>query len=78
VPIPATAPGPPTASVYRDPLLDDTSPLASPATEEDLYVGPSYPVVKDDDDEGTGQYTRPNPKVVKAEAKPATSKSGRR
>jgi hypothetical protein len=78
-PMPATAPGPQTASIYRDPLMDDdTSPLSSPATDEDLYLGPSYPVVKDDDEDGTGQFTKPNPKTAaKAEAKPATSKSRR-
>lgn len=32
-------------------------------TEEDLYVGPTYPVVRDEDDEGGGTqaWTRPSP-----------------
>jgi hypothetical protein len=36
-------------SSYRDPLLD--APLPVPSAEEDLYVGPTYPVVKEDEEE---------------------------
>jgi hypothetical protein len=75
-----TAPSPPTTSTfYRDPLMeDDTSPLSSPATDEDLYVGPSYPVAKDDDDEdGTGQYTKPSAKPAKTDTAKATPNKGR-
>jgi len=76
-PVPDTAPGPPTSTFYRDPLLDDTSPLSSPATDEDLYLGPSYPVVKDDDEDGTGQYTKPSTTSTKAEKAKPSPKSGR-
>jgi hypothetical protein len=76
-PVPDTAPGPPTSTFYRDPLLDDTSPLSSPATDEDLYLGPSYPVVKDDDEDGTGQYTKPSTTATKPEKSKQPGKSGR-
>src|SRR4051812_2159835 len=42
---------------YRDPLMDSgLLPVAS--AEEDLYVGPTYPVVKEEDDEAQ-YYPRP-------------------
>ncbi|MEK7415734.1 MAG: hypothetical protein AAB263_20705 [Planctomycetota bacterium] len=35
---------------------------AEPKDENDLYVGPSYPVTRDDEDEATGVFSRPLPK----------------
>ncbi len=50
-----------TDTSYRDPLLDSALlPAQTGSGEEDLYVGPAYPVVKDDEDEGTSYYARPS------------------
>ncbi|HAT11295.1 MAG TPA: hypothetical protein DCS97_12055 [Planctomycetes bacterium] len=35
---------------------------AEPKDEDDLYVGPSYPVTREDEDEATGVFARPAPK----------------
>lgn len=35
---------------------------AEPKDEDDLYVGPTYPVGKDDEDEQTGVFSRPKPR----------------
>ena len=53
---------------YRDPLMDSAL-LPVPASEEDLYVGPSYPVVKEEEDEAAQLYARPA-----VEKKPASKK----
>ncbi|MBA2479861.1 MAG: hypothetical protein H0V44_04295 [Planctomycetes bacterium] len=60
-------------ALYRDPLLDsDSSALGTPTNEEDLYVGPTYPVVKEDEDENTQAYfARPAP-----DKKPGKVKKG--
>jgi hypothetical protein len=42
---------------YRDPLLDSAL-LPTPASDE-LYVGPSYPVVKEEEDEASQYFARP-------------------
>jgi len=43
---------------YLDPLLD-SGLLPAQTGEEDLYVGPSYPVVKEDDEDVPSYFTRP-------------------
>jgi hypothetical protein len=35
---------------------------AEPQNEDDLYVGPSYPVTREDEDEATGVFARPAPR----------------
>jgi hypothetical protein len=56
---------------YRDPLLDSESgALGVPGSEEDLYVGPAYPVVKEDEDENTQAYfARPAPEKKSGKVK---------
>jgi hypothetical protein len=49
---------PETELPYRDPLLD-SGLLPVQTGEEDLYVGPSYPVVKEDEEEASPYFSRP-------------------
>jgi hypothetical protein len=53
---------------YRDPLLD-AALLPVSSNDEQLYVGPSYPVVKEDDDEVAQFFVRPATERIKGSAK---------